>query len=148
MTVSHSLKSPETKEEWQAYHDIRRMVLFENRGAFNVYDENHPDEFKKGHYPLVLIVDGQVEGVIRVDIDDARVAIFRRVAIRQELQRRGHGRILLSLAEKFASERGCDSIQSFVDKDAVGFYEKCGFAKQDHRSVSSKSVLMSKRLCK
>jgi len=146
MTGSHSLKAPETTEEWQAYHDIRRIVLFENRGAFNVYDENHPDEFKERHYPLVLIVDGQVNGVIRVDIDDARVAIFRRVAIRQELQRRGHGRILLSLAEKFASERGCDSIQSFVDKDAVGFYEKCGYAKHDPAPRNSKSVLMSRKL--
>src|SRR5689334_4034743 len=129
MSDSHSLRSPETKEEWQAYHDIRRKVLFENRGRFNVYDENRSDEFAKGHYSLVLIVDGQVTGVIRVDIDDPGVAIFRRVAIRQELQRRGHGRIMLTLAERFASSKGCDSIQSFVDIDAVGFYEKCGFAK-------------------
>jgi hypothetical protein len=31
---------------WRVYHAIRRKALFENRGRFGVYNENHSDEFE------------------------------------------------------------------------------------------------------
>ena len=39
----HLLRAPVSDEEWRTYHAIRRLVLFESRGLFGVYDENHPD---------------------------------------------------------------------------------------------------------
>ena len=48
----YSLRAPETREEWQQYHAIRRGVLWERRGHYGVYDENHPDEYKPGRYPF------------------------------------------------------------------------------------------------
>src|SRR5262245_66330679 len=105
------LRTPSSTEEWQAYHSIRRKVLFENRGRFGVYDENHPDEHRKGNHPLLLLLDGEAIGVIRIDINGDQ-AIFRRVAIREDLQRAGHGRVLLTLAESFAQEKGCLHIWS------------------------------------
>src|SRR5215510_14502358 len=138
----YELKTPSNAEEWQAYHSIRRKVLFENRGQVGVYDENHPDEHREGNYPLLLVLDGEAIGVIRVDINGNR-AIFRRVAIREDLQREGHGRILLILAESFAQEKGCLHIWSDVALDAVGFYERCG-----HTLVPMKgtSISMQKKL--
>src|SRR5262249_29790947 len=94
----HMLLSPRTHEEWLTYHTIRREVLFENRGEFGVYIENHPDEFQRDHHPMILVHNGVIIGVIRVDLASS-VAWFRRVAIRDDLQRRGHGRTLLRLAE-------------------------------------------------
>ena len=79
--MSHTLRGPENEEEWRVYHAIRRKALFENRGRFGVYNENHSDEFEKDNHPLILFDRNTPIGVIRVDIHD-RVAWFRRVAVR------------------------------------------------------------------
>jgi hypothetical protein len=50
-------------------------VLFEKRGRFGVYNENHPEEFESSNHPLILTHKGVATGVIRVDIRE-RVAWF------------------------------------------------------------------------
>jgi GNAT superfamily N-acetyltransferase len=136
----HEFVSPIDDELWRAFHDIRRMVLFEARGRFGVYDEAHLDDRAPGNYPKLLMFRGEPVGVVRIDIDGP-TARLRRVAIRSDLQRRGHGRALLSLAEAFARRHGCQTLVSHVAPDAAGFYERCGFAVSD---VASESVLMFK----
>lgn len=140
--------TPTNDNEWRAYHDIRRRVLFEGRGQFGVYDENHPDDRAPGHYPKLLNYGGEAIGVVRIDIDGT-VAILRRVAIRPEAQRRGHGRVLLSLAQQFAKAAGCTRLVSFVANDATGFYQRSGFEVGDNESLvptNRESVFMSKKL--
>jgi ribosomal protein S18 acetylase RimI-like enzyme len=70
--------------------------------------------------------DGVPVGAISVEID-SREAWFRRVAIREEVQRRGHGRRMIELAVAFAREKGCVHVRSNVDSAAVSFYRKLGF---------------------
>ena len=128
---------------WRAYHDIRRRVLFEARGHSG-YDETHPDETAPGNYPKLLLWLGEPVGVVRIDIKGP-TAIFRRVAIRSDVQQRGHGRTMLALAEQFARDNGCVSLTSFVAPDAVGFYERCGFALDLSRNATTgESVTMTK----
>ena len=141
----YELKTPSSTAEWTAYHDIRRKVLFENRGRFGVYDANHPDEHLPGNYPLVLLLNGETIGVIRVDIKD-RQAMFRRVAIRDDVQRKGHGKALLALAESFAQTKGCAQIGSDVAPDAVGFYERCGYMLVLPNATVATSISMQKQL--
>jgi GNAT superfamily N-acetyltransferase len=125
--MAYMFRSPESKSEWTAYHDIRRTVLWEARGIFDVYDDDHPDEFKPNHFPKLLIHDDVPIGVIRIDIYGA-TAWFRRVAIIEARQRNGHGRSLLDFAEDFAREYGAQRVESSVDEDAVPFYRRCGYA--------------------
>jgi GNAT superfamily N-acetyltransferase len=141
----YELRAPSNIEEWEAYHGIRRKVLFENRGRFGVYDKNHPDESREGNYPLILLLGGEAIGVIRVDIDGEK-AIFRRVAIREDLQRAGHGRALLALAESFAQTKGRHHVWSDVAPDAVGFYERCGYSPVPSAPMIGTSVSMQKNL--
>ena len=143
--TNHTLRAPSSDEEWRVYHAIRRKVLFENRGNSEVYEESHPDEFEKGNHPLILIHKGEPIGVIRIDIHEG-LAWFRRVAVREDLQRTGHGRVLLSLAEAFAREEGCDEVRSNVAADAVGFYERCGYSRDLSTPPGSGSMPMLKRL--
>jgi N-acetylglutamate synthase-like GNAT family acetyltransferase len=145
MITEHELRAPVSEEEWRALHDIRRKVLFENRGKFDTYIENHPDDFKTGHHPLVLVHKGVVIGVVRVEIDGT-VAWFRRVAIREDLQRQGHGHALLKLAETFAKAQGCDEVRSNVAVEAVEFYERCGYARDVVEPAPVNSVRMHKSL--
>jgi GNAT superfamily N-acetyltransferase len=131
----HDLRAPGTPQEWSEYHSIRRRVLWESRGRVGLYDENHPDEHSPGHHPMLLWYDEAPVGVVRIDFEDDR-AILRRVAIREDMQRKGHGRRLLQLAERFAREHGRPRLYSFVAPDAAPFYEKCGF-RRDARAPES-----------
>ena len=142
----HELRTPQTDEEWRAFHAIRRKVLFENRGKTETYDENHPDDSAPGNHPLVLIYRDEVIGVLRIDVSGT-VAMLRRVAIRGDLQGSGHGRVLLRLAEEFAKDDGCNEIRSNAAVEAVGFYERCGYARglAVESPVNSVRVWMSLR---
>ena len=120
------LRSPRHALDWEAYHRIRRRILFELRGRGEEYDPNHPDEHLPGHHPKILFEDQVAIAVIRIDLEPPD-AIFRRVAVREEYQRRGYGTTLLKLAEEFARAHASSSIISFVDAEAVAFYRKCGF---------------------
>jgi GNAT superfamily N-acetyltransferase len=132
-----------TEAEWAAYHSIREQVLWVARGRIGVYDRAHPDESAGGHHPLLLIANGEPVGVARVDIADG-VAVLRRVAIRSDVQRQGHGRALLALAETFARDRGCTLATANVARDAVEFYVKTGF-QPSGSALASGSVHMTKR---
>src|SRR5262245_21529005 len=124
----HDLRTPRNDEEWRAFHAIRREVLFENRGESEVYIENHPDDSKTGHHSLFLLYRDVVIGVLRIDVSGT-VAMLRRVAIRDDLQRAGHGRVLLRLAEQFAIDEGCNEMRSNAAVEAVAFYERCGYVR-------------------
>jgi GNAT superfamily N-acetyltransferase len=114
-------------------------VLFENRGKSETYIENHPDDLKPGNHPLILLYKGIVVGVVRIDVCES-VAWLRRVAIREGSQRLGHGRALLRLAEAFAEARGCNEVRSNAAVEAVGFYERCGYARESTDSAPPNSV--------
>ena len=139
----HDLRTPRDDEEWRAFHAIRRKVLFENRGKSEAYDENHPDDRKLGNHPLLLLYRDEIIGVLRIDISGS-LAMLRRVAIRDDLQRLGHGRFLLRLAEEFAKAEGCDEMRSNAAVEAVGFYERCGYT----RDLSVESPVNSVRVWK
>jgi GNAT superfamily N-acetyltransferase len=138
------LREPLSEADWAAYHAIRRHVLFELRGHGSAYDANHPDEHRPGHHPLILWIGDVAVGVIRIDVRGP-VAILRRVAIRADLQRRGHGRRLLEFAEDFARAHGCVQVESHVDQGAIGFYHRCGYALVDANDTGG-SPLMAKQL--
>lgn len=119
--------SPDRPIHCQAYHRIRREVLWEARGRTD-YQEDHPDEWAEGHFPMLFFVDGIPVGVVRIDLDDKlQEAIFRRVAIATPEQRKGFGRKLMEAAETFASERGFQWLVANVAIDAIPFYEKLGY---------------------
>ena len=139
----HAMRTPRTDEEWRAFHAIRRKVLFENRGKTEAYNENHPDDSQPGNHPLILIYGEEIIGVLRIDVV-GQVAWLRRVAIREELQRAGHGRVLVRLAEAFARARGCDEMRSNAAVEAVEFYERCGYT----RDLSVQSPVNSVRVRK
>lgn len=80
-----TLRKVDDAEDSQAYHGIRRRVLFEERGRFGVYDNNHPDEFRAGKTPFLLIVADRPIGTVRVDL----VAEFALSSGRTRLARNG-----------------------------------------------------------
>src|SRR5262245_27494825 len=138
------LKRVATEHEWGAYHSIREQVLWDARGNIGSYDRHHPDEFAPGHCPLLLLRDGDPVAVVRIDLDPP-AAWFRRVAVREDVQRQGYGRRRLELAQEFAVAQGCTYLCSNVAPDAVEFYRKLGFRERAFDSAGT-SIRMEKYL--
>jgi len=139
------LISPTNEASWSEYHRIRRAVLFENRGEIGVYDPNHPSDREARNHAKVLMYGDECVGVVRIDFAGDN-AYLRRVAIDGPWQRRGLGRALIRLAERFAREHGAQRIGSNVARDAVPFYEKCGYRVVAGTQYEGASVPMEKQL--
>ena len=129
-------------EEWRAYHAIRRLVLFEGRGLEG-YDENHPDEHKPGHIPLLFRKDGAAIGTVRLDLLNGTTGIVRLVAIMPSYQRQGLGRILMTEVEEISAKRGLKRLEVHAAPDAVAFYQKLDWVMVD---PDQESPLMAKEI--
>lgn len=115
-----------SKSDWSMFHRIRKSVLWDARGLEG-YDPEHPDDRNPNNHPFLLWFEGEPVGVIRVDVA-LPYGILRRVAIAEAVQRRGHGTQMVRLAEEFARSAGCTIVASHVDREAIGFYERLGYA--------------------
>lgn len=119
---------PSSEADWKAYHDIRRIVLFEARGSFGTYQGDHPDEYAPANHPFLLFLKAKPIGVVRIDLPESKPeAIFRRVAIALAYQKQGHGTALMREAETFASAHERHFFIANVAPDAIPFYEKIGY---------------------
>jgi GNAT superfamily N-acetyltransferase len=138
------LRPPSSPADWEAYHRIRKEVLLEAQK----YAVEHSNEEAPGCHPMLLWLDQQPVGSIRIDIDDQGRAGLRLVAVHPELQQRGCGRALLRLAEEFARSHGCTRTVLYSTLDAVGFYAKSGYCEEDWDDVYVSGIVqMAKLLC-
>ena len=147
----HELIEVASPDDWCSYHAIRRTILFEARGLFGVYQENNADEFKSDNHPLLLKFNGRAIGTTRLDILGGSRGVVRLVAITHDLQRQGHGRELSNRTEHFARAHGVRTLLVNATRDAVGYYEKMGWARfnwdpSELRGLAADNVQMRKSL--
>jgi GNAT superfamily N-acetyltransferase len=127
--MTYALIHVQSPEDWLSYHDIRRNVLFEGKGRHGVYDDKNADEYKDGHYPLLLKFHGRAIGTTRLDNFGDGTGAIRLVAIIESEQGRGHGRILSNLVDAFARSIGISTLLVNAAPEALGYYERVGWAK-------------------
>jgi GNAT superfamily N-acetyltransferase len=138
-------------DDWETYHSIRRVVLFEARGRIGVYDPDRADERAPDHFPLLLKWNGCGIATTRLDVRESGQAIVRLVAVVRSEQRKGHGRALAARTEAFARDCGVNKLLVNAAADAVGFYERIGFVREPWNAAelvgwNADSVQMAKTL--
>ncbi|WP_157763294.1 GNAT family N-acetyltransferase [Pseudomonas citronellolis] len=148
--TDYALLKVSLEADWQAYHDIRRRVLWEERGKYN-YNSNLPDEYAISNHPLLLKLAGRPIGTTRLDDYGRGRGIVRLVAISLSDQRQGHGRILSELVEDYARRLFLEVLLVNAAPDAVGFYKKMSWQTQvwdnaEYMSGKSDCVQMVKSL--
>jgi hypothetical protein len=92
MTVApnrYALRPVRSPQEWATYHAIRRQIIFAALVPGRAYDEHDRDEIAPGNVPHVLLRDGEIVGVVRIDLIGQSRAGLRLVGIRSDLQRQG-----------------------------------------------------------
>jgi len=124
--MKYQLVQMRCEEDWSSYHSIRRDVLWTARGR-DGYNNNHSDEYLPNNHPLLLRFDGRAIGTIRLDELGNGAGAVRLVAIRNDVQRQGHGSKLGAMVEDFARSLGLHTLFVNAAPDAVGFYRKMGW---------------------
>jgi len=145
----YRLQPVRSSREWAAYHAIRRDAIFASLLPNQVYDEHDPDEFAPGHFPHLLLRDGEVLGTVRIDLIGKSAAALRLIGIRPDVQRQGHGRTLLKLAEEAARARGKAEIVINAHPSSLDFYLANGYRGgewADRGPIPSGLVRVGKRL--
>jgi predicted N-acetyltransferase YhbS len=145
----YSLHPARSPADWSAYHAIRREAIFAALLPGQAYDENDADELKPHNLPHVLKRDGEVVGTVRIDLIDGTQAGLRLIGIRTDLQRQGHGAVLLRLAERAAQELGRTEVVINAHPTSLTFYLVNGYAEGEWRDtgpVLAGLVRVGKRL--
>lgn len=145
----YTLRPPQSSDDWIAYHAIRRDAIFAPLLPAQAYDEHDPDEFKPGHIPHMLVRDGEIIGAVRIDLIDHAQAGLRLIGIRNDLQRQGHGAVLLQLAEKAARAFGRTIVVINAHPTSLTFYLANGYRIgdwQDAGPVRPTLIRVGKRL--
>src|SRR5260370_29736157 len=62
-------------QDWETYHRIRRVELFEARGRIGVYDPDRPDQRAANHFPLLLKRNARGIRTTRLDLHDHHLAV-------------------------------------------------------------------------
>ncbi|MCK2054872.1 GNAT family N-acetyltransferase [Methylobacterium sp. 37f] len=123
MTETSCRLDPVTSpSDWRRYHTLRRDNLWTARGRTG-YDENHPDDRRPNHHPLLLISGNEAVGVVRLDDRRDGTGIVRLVAIAPDRRGRGLGRSLGAEVEAKARGLGIHTLFVNAAQGAVGFYE-------------------------
>ncbi|MFT0892531.1 GNAT family N-acetyltransferase [Pseudochelatococcus sp. G4_1912] len=126
MQKSYKLVNVITSDHWKAYHAIRRQVLWRGNEVAS-YDDKHEDEYLPSNHPLLLLLNENPIGTLRLDNFNDGCGAVRLVAILDGLQRQGHGRQLSSLAEDYARNLGIKTLYVNADPEALEFYIKLGW---------------------
>jgi predicted GNAT family N-acyltransferase len=76
---------------------------------------------------VILTRDGLVIGTARM-FDEGDVAIVGRVAVAPELRGQGLGVVVMSVAERWAGDRGLPAVELHAQQPVIGFYERLGYS--------------------
>ena len=119
------VKSPETREEFEKYCDLRWRILRAplNRPRHIVTDEIDDKSIKI----IVCEENGDVIGTGRASFNSAIEAQIRSMAVEENYQGKGIGSLIVSELEKRATKFGVKKIIIDSRDSAEKFYEKHGY---------------------
>ena len=119
------LVTPDDPELWEKYLGLRYSVLRKPWGQSR-QSTTDPGEDRSLH---LLIVDQQQQALAsgRLEFVDHTLAKIRSMAVRDDAQGQGWGRIIIEQLEKLARERGLKELVMDAREPALGFYLKLGY---------------------
>lgn len=119
------IRTPDTPAEWDAYYQLRYDILRAPWGQVPG-SEKTTDETTQQHFAYF---DEQqlIIGVIRLDSCDAQTGQIRFMAVAENAQRSGIGRLLMQFTEEKAREMKLAKLILHAREQALAFYTKLGY---------------------
>ncbi|MES2701717.1 MAG: GNAT family N-acetyltransferase [Bacteroidota bacterium] len=121
VTVSQvTTSSPEYRQVWELREEILRKPL-----GMSLKDE----DLGRDHVDTIFAAshEGKVIGCLMAHHNSGDEVQLRQMAVYNEWQGKGVGRLLINVAEAYAQSRGYKTIILHARKVAAGFYENLGY---------------------
>ncbi|WP_337873025.1 GNAT family N-acetyltransferase [Ignavibacterium sp.] len=118
------VKSPQTRDEFFKYYDLRWRIL---RAPWNQPKGSEQDELEGQAIHIVAVEDEKIVGCGRAHFNTADEAQIRYMAVENQWQGKGVGKLILDELEKRVIEKGAKKIILHARESVVKFYEKNGY---------------------
>jgi ribosomal protein S18 acetylase RimI-like enzyme len=126
--------SPQSKQDYDKYYQLRWEILrkpwAQPKGSEVTAEED------SCIHAMVLTDFGDVTGVARLQFNSPKTAQVRFVAVAQEAQGKGIGKMLMDYLEQIAKEKGATEVVLDARENAVPFYQRI------HYQITEKSYLL------
>ncbi len=116
---------PQTEDDFRTYFELRYEIL--RRPWGQPFSSVKDDLEDTAMHAMILDEKGIVAGVCRMQFNNKDEAQLRFMAIRADLQGKGHGKLLLTYFEELASRHNKKRIVLQAREAAVGFYRRNGY---------------------
>jgi GNAT superfamily N-acetyltransferase len=132
-------------------HEYRQMVKLRDdilRKPLGLGFTQQELEQEKDNILIGAFEDEDMLGCCMLVEVDPETVRLRQMAVLNDLQGKGIGRVLMSFAENLARDRGYKTLEMNARKNVVGFYEKMGYkiAGDEFTEVTIPHYVMEKRL--
>ncbi len=118
------VRSPQTKQEWEDYYDLRYRILREPLNKPRGSEKNDGDS--TGIH-LALYDNNVLRAIARLDQPEPEISQVRFVAVDTNLQGKGFGRLIMEAAEKRSKEIGNRKMILHARDYALDFYLRIGY---------------------
>ena len=116
---------PTSSKDFELYYDLRWRIL---RKPWNQLEGSEKDELEdKSIHAMVCNEDRVPIGIGRAHFNSNEEAQIRYMAVEEEWQGKGIGKMILSYLEEKIKEKGAKNIILNARDIAIKFYEKNGY---------------------
>lgn len=119
------IKSPQTRQEFFDYYDLRWRIL---RAPWNQPKGSEQDELEGQAIHIIAVESDKIVGCGRAHFNSDSEAQIRYMAVENEWQGKGVGKLILDELEKRVIAKGAKKIILHARENVVNFYEKNGYA--------------------
>jgi N-acetylglutamate synthase-like GNAT family acetyltransferase len=120
------IRSPQTREEFKAYYDLRYRVLREPWGLPRGTEKDDYEPISQ-HFMAVDTETGEILGVVKLFEKEPGVGWFSHLAVAGKAQRKGIGRMLMQAVEQAARQRGFKVLGCQARLNTTDYFKKLGF---------------------
>lgn len=118
------VKSPQTRQEFFDYYDLRWRIL---RAPWNQPKGSEQDELEGQAIHIIAVENDKIIGCGRAHFNSDEEAQIRYMAVENQWQGRGVGKMILDELEKRVIQKGAKKIILHARENVVRFYERNGF---------------------
>ena len=115
---------PRTNDDFEKYYNLRWKIL---RKPWNQLIGSEKDELENESVHLMVSDNKNIIGVGRLHFNSKNEAQIRYMAVEEDYQKKGVGKLLLNELKKKAIEKGAKHIVLNARESAILFYKEQGF---------------------
>jgi ribosomal protein S18 acetylase RimI-like enzyme len=117
--------SPQSEQDFAKYYQLRWEILRKPWGQPKGSEVTTEED--SCIHAMVLADSGEILGVARLQFNSPQTAQIRFVAVAQQAQGKGVGKLLMDYLEKIAKEKGATEVVLDARENAVPFYKKINY---------------------